>query len=312
MSDYQPDQPAGPGDVCAVIVTYHPDGGFPERLRRLLAHVGHTVVVDNGSTEAETGMLRESCLAGATLICNAANLGIAHALNVGVQRALALGHSWALLLDQDSAVDSNMVERLLQVQVSCLTDHVAAIGARFRDTHGRPDESIRLAARGALWEEVESVITSGCLLSLRAYRVIGPFRDEFFIDHVDTEYCFRARAAGYRVIESLTPLMSHTVGAPTSHKLFGRTVWTTNHSAERRYYIARNNTVMLREYGTSGRSSWQWKSIVRCFRLCRRIAYFEDDKLRKIAAVGQGWFDAMRGRMGPRRRPERDSAKRIS
>ena len=27
------------------------------------------------------------------------------------------------------------------------------------------------------------------------------------------------------------------------------TKWTTNHSPDRRYYIARNDTVMLREYG---------------------------------------------------------------
>jgi rhamnosyltransferase len=95
--------------------------------------------------------------------------------------------------------------------------------------------------------------------------------------------------------------MSHTVGSPTSHTVFGAPTWTTNHSADRRYYIARNNTVLLREYRKPGRGPWVVKSLVRCLRLCRRIAFFERDKGSKIFAVWQGWWDAVRGRMGPRR-----------
>jgi rhamnosyltransferase len=302
MTDYPSDQPAVARAVCAVLVTYHPDPEFPARLARLVPQVGDTVVVDNGSTEAEVHMLKNAAAAvGATLIRNSENLGIARALNIGVQKAQSQGSSWALLLDQDTLVDTDMVGRLLSIQATSLTQSVATIGSRFRDTRGQNVQPIRLSAKGELWEEVESVITSGCLLSLRAYAAIGPFRDDFFIDYVDTEYCFRARAAGFRVIESRVPLMSHTVGAPTSHTVFGSKTWTTNHSAERRYYIARNNTVMLREYGTFGRGHWLWKSLTRCFRLSKRIAFFETDKFSKIAAVWLGWRDALRGRMGPRR-----------
>jgi hypothetical protein len=32
----------------------------------------------------------------------------------------------------------------------------------------------------------------------------------------------------------------------------------------------------------------------------KRIALYEDDKVRKILAVGQGWWDGVRGNMGPR------------
>ena len=302
-----PDPPARPpaqSDVCAVLVAYHPDDGFPARVAAIAAQVGATFIIDNGSTDEELAGLRElAALPALTLIRNFANLGIARALNIGARHALAGGYAWALLLDQDTRVDPDMVARLIAVYGSSRLDgRVAAIGSRYRDPTGRAMDALRLEARGEDWQEVESVITSGSLLSLAAYRVVGPFRDDFFIDHVDTEYCFRARAAGYRVLETVLPLMSHSVGAPTAHRLLWSTTWTTNHSPDRRYYIARNNTVLLREYGTSGRGPWQLKSIVRCLRLCKRIVYFEDDKLAKILAVMQGWWDAMRGRMGPRRR----------
>src|SRR5258708_17120000 len=165
-----------------------------------------------------------------------------------------------------------MVERLAATHASFPDgDRIAIVGSRFRDPKGQSVEPIRLDARGELWEEVESVITSGSLLSLRAFSAIAPFREEFFIDYVDTEFCLRARTAGFRVIQTRRPLMSHTVGAPTSHKLPWTTKWTTNHSPDRRYYIARNNTVLLREYGTSGGGSWPLQRIVRCWRLVKRI-----------------------------------------
>jgi rhamnosyltransferase len=299
MTDELSARPGARASVCAVIVTYHPAGTFPLHLQRIIPQVGATLVVDNGSFAYELDNIRpEKTL---SVVRNGANLGLARALNIGVERARAAGFDWALLLDQDTRVDADMVDCLLAALASCSDGaRVAAVGSRFRDSHGLAIESLQRGAQGALWKEVESVITSGSLLSLAAYGVIGPFRDEFFIDHVDTEYCFRARAAGYRVIETVRPLMSHTFGTPTAHRLFGRTTWTTNHSADRRYYMARNNTVMLKEYGTAGRSPWQWKSFVRSLRLAKRIAYFEGDKFAKISAVAQGWWHGLRGRLGPR------------
>jgi len=303
MTEEMPDHPAARGKVCAVVVTYHPDQDFPARLSRILPQVAATFIIDNGSSDAEMKMLRGVADDGAaTLVCNLENLGVATALNIGARRALADGFTWSLLLDQDTEVDHDMVEKLVATHASCPDgDPIAIVGSRFRDTQGQSIEPIRLDSRGELWEEVESVITSGSLLSLCAYSAIAPFRDEFFIDYVDTEFCFRARTAGYRIIQTLRPLMSHTVGAPTSHELPWTTKWTTNHSPDRRYYIARNNTVLLREYGASGDRSWRLKSFVRCCRLVKRIALYEQDKARKIYAVWQGWRDGVRGHMGPRR-----------
>jgi rhamnosyltransferase len=290
--------------VCAVLVTYHPDGALPDRLARLAPQVHGVVVVDNGSPAAALAMVKGLTRNFAvTVIDNGGNLGIARALNVGVQHAAAHGFSSALLLDQDSVVDEDMVAQLMSARNS-FTDpsRLAIVGARFRDTSGRRVEPVRLGPQGDNWAEVATVITSGSLLSLGAYAMIGPFRDDFFIDYVDEEFCLRARAAGYHIIETRRAIMSHSVGSQTSHRVGLATRWTTNHSPDRRYYIARNNTVLLREYATSGKRSWRWKSITRCLRLCKRIALFEDDKWSKIRAVGAGWWDGIHGNMGPRRR----------
>ncbi|HEY4772854.1 MAG TPA: glycosyltransferase family 2 protein [Steroidobacteraceae bacterium] len=295
---------AARADVCAVLVTYHPDSGFPQRLRDILQQVATVVVVDNGSASAQLELLRDLAAEHrAALVLNGANLGLARALNVGIEHAAALGFSWAVLLDQDSRIDGDMVKSLVAVRES-FTDktRLGIIGAGFREKHRISAKIARLENRGNEWQEVETVITSGSMLSLSAYRHIGPFREDFFIDHVDTEYCARARARGYRVVRTLRPLMTHSIGRPTQHRLLWMKKWTSNHSADRRYYITRNHTVMLREGGGLIPGSWALLGLLRGLNACKRIALYEEAKREKIAAVFSGWRDGIKGKMGPRSR----------
>jgi rhamnosyltransferase len=287
------------------------------------AQVGALVIVDNGSGEAALRMLRElSADARVSLELNGENLGVARALNIGMRRARLLGYEWVLLLDQDSVPDAGMVEKLIATHASFPEPaRLAVLGAGFRDVHKpgsappgpAPGGGARRAARAIdgsrapdpPWEEVESVITSGSLVRLETVDRIGGFRDEFFIDFVDSEFCFRARAKGYRTIKTRQPLMSHAIGASTRHAILGIHKWTTNHSADRRYYMARNDTIMLQEYGRFRWGSWALKSLGRRVRTCKRIALYEDAKLSKIAAVAHGWWDGVRGNLGPRHRAGR-------
>ncbi len=288
-------------DVCAVVVTYHPDAELPTRLNSVLGQVRRLIIVDNGSAEPAIEMLRNLATdPRISLFLNLDNLGVARALNIGIERALELGAAAALLLDQDSCVDHDMVQTLMQAYAAYLPpERLAVIGSGFRDAR----EAVRLSThedKGGGWDERESVITSGSLIPLRTHARIGPFREEFFIDSVDIDYCFRARAQGYRVIQTRRPIMSHAIGAITGHNWLWMRKWTFNHSADRRYYIARNDTVMLREYGHYMLGLWALKSLGRCVRLCKRIVLYEQAKAPKVFAVGQGWWDGVRGQMGPR------------
>jgi rhamnosyltransferase len=299
-------------DICAITVAYHPDVEFPLRVERTLREVGALVIVDNGSGDAELGMLRHLATnSQITLISNLNNVGIARALNIGIRRAVTLGFKWALLLDQDSRIDDDTVQTLIAAGAAYPDrDRLGVIGSGYRDInsplHEQKDEIV-----GDNWEEVESVITSGSLISLKAHAAVGAFREDFFIDHVDTEYCFRARAKGYRVIRTRRPIMTHAIGAISRHKLLWMKKWTFNHAADRRYYIARNDTVMLREFGHYRFGLWALKSFGRCVRLCKRIALYEEMKTHKIIAVAQGFWDGVRGHMGPRPHRQSGSAEKL-
>jgi rhamnosyltransferase len=297
--------------VCAIVITYHPDDGLPARIDSIYRQVNAVIIVDNGSTDTELQMLRDLAANRAIdLVLNFENLGVARALNIGIQRAAALKYSSVLLLDQDSRVESDMVATLLAIQAAFPDrERLAVIGSGYHDITGFHDITIgsneftataNAEQRGGGWVAVESTITSGSLLSLAAYAAVGPFREEFFIDYVDTDFCLRARRKGYQVIKARKQLMSHAIGSPTQHQLPWATKWTTNHSPDRRYYMARNNTVMLREYGNYRSGGWALKSFRRSLRQCKRIALYENMKLEKIAAVIHGWWDGIHGKLGRR------------
>ena len=293
-------------DVCGIIVTWHPDADLVARLIRIAPQVQVLIIVDNGSAAAEILKLHEAArLMGIDLILNPQNLGIARALNIGADRAIALGYSWVLLLDQDSVVGGDLIETLIAIYDSFDDkEHLALVGSGYRDLGRELARSDNLPAIGndRLWDETTNIITSGTLLSLAAHAIIGPFREEFFIDHVDFEYCLRARAQGFHILNSRRLLMRHLVGAPTIHKGLWKQTVITNHSADRLYYFARNDTVLLRESGKYKFATWAIKSFARRFRTCRKVLMFEQSKSAKILAVCRGLWDGLNSNMGPRKK----------
>lgn len=263
----------------------------------LSSQVDRLVVVDNGSDLGEQAWLRAAAArCGALVVANAANRGIAAALNQGVTRLADEGFDWALLIDQDSHPVPDLVERLLRARASLAEgDRPALMGANFFDP-GRDQVQDPLALAGSEpLRRVKTVITSGTLLSIDAYRRVGPFREDFFIDYVDLEYCFRLAKNGYGVAISRDVLMTHTVGAYRTRWLWRIPVTTSNHAAVRHYFITRNHLLVFREQ-LSSNPRWALVSLYSRARMLALTLLVEPERLRKLAYMARGAMDAIRGR----------------
>src|SRR5271155_5761312 len=143
-------------DICAIIVTYHPDAELPQRTERILREVGALVIVDNGSGDDELTMLRDlAANTSITLLLNMENLGVARALNMGISQVDSLGFKWALLLDQDTSIDQGMVHTLIATAVAFPDrDRLAVIGSGYRDVNSPLQEGNE--GRAGSWEEDDS------------------------------------------------------------------------------------------------------------------------------------------------------------
>lgn len=288
-----------PRTVCAVVVTYHPDSGFGDRMERVAKQVDQIVVVDNRSQGESVARIQEAVeRLGIHLIPNASNEGIARALNTGVRWASSQGYRWVLTLDQDTLAASDMVSSLADVFRNYpVPQQVAVIGSNYQDKLSKPTSSENPIEHGVFrGREMKTVMTSGSLVSVDAFTSTGGFRDDFFIDCVDHEYCLRARRRGYRVLITTKPVMEHGPGAPSEHRLLWKKFPVSNHSVLRRYFMARNTTILVREFAIA-EPGWilhyLWDSAKSLFLLC----LFETHRMAKLKASIRGFVDGVLGRV---------------
>lgn len=256
------------------------------------------MIVDNGSDPRAVLALRTTCSRlGAHLIANSENLGIAAALNQGVAWVGAQGFAWALTLDQDTVVHGAMLDELAAVYdaVPC-ADRLAIIGSNYWDSQNPDAQPVKGAWIRGPWVEARHVITSGSLTSLAAYRAVGPFKDELFIDLVDVEYCFRARAAGYAVVIATKVLMEHPIGASTARRLGWKEIRPTNHPAWRRYFMVRNYVLVARHYFRR-EVRWTILNLFYCIKAVAVIWLFEAERLEKLGSIALGLRDGVAGRV---------------
>jgi rhamnosyltransferase len=293
--------PDGGHDVCAVIVTYRPDGNIGTRIERVASEVAHVVVVDNGSEPGTVRSLQSAASRlGVELVLNESNRGVATALNQGVERARERGFAWALLLDHDTVVRAGISATLHSARAAHpRPERVAIVGSNYVETaHGRPFID-RVPGAGA-WVDTLIAITAGSLLSIAAFEDVGRFRDELFIDDVDTDFCLRLRARGYLVILATQVTMDQTIGAAhREHRFLWRTVRPLNYSPLRWYYLMRNSVIVAREHRQVA-PHWAGPHVRAHLKWALKAVLFEQSRMAKLRAILRGSWDGLRGRLGPR------------
>lgn len=277
--------------VGAVFVTYRPDDAFANRVLALSGQVSRILVVDNGSSsEAVAAIERLSEAQGVEALFNASNLGLAAALNQGLGWGEHQGLAWVATFDQDTLPGANLVAEAGRVFDAHQGKPIAAIGAGWQGT----PEQCEIA--GGI--EVPAVITSGTLHSVATWRALRGFREDFFVDLVDTEFCLRARSAGYHVVRSCLPTMSHDVGRPSRRRLVFRSVTPSNHSRTRRYYMTRNRVRVWRAYARL-EPRFVIHDVNAAGKELVKLLLFEEGKRGKLGAMVRGTVDGIRGKGGP-------------
>lgn len=277
--------------ITAIIVAYHPDLALLQRvIEQTAAMVSEIVVVNN-----DRGDWASSLPPSAVVHLPAKNLGLAAAYNFGLDHARRSGSSHVLLLDQDSVPRPRMVEHLLE-------------------GHGR---HIRIAATGPLWQDARSgelgkfvvrfgsprtpgpgevlkvqfLISSGSLIALDAAAEIGPFDNNLFIEHVDTDWALRAEARGFALYGVADAVLEHRIGDAVLSLPWSQQRAYLN-SPERTYYLVRNSLRLWRRpYAT-----WRWRlfDFRRLLKLLVLYLVFMPGRAERTKMAFRGVLDARR------------------
>ncbi len=299
--------------VHAVVVTYLPENGPLHALLSMLAsQVAWIWVIDNTpqSDQCVERILLAVESSNLRLIRLGDNLGIARALNVGVEAAMAAGASHLLLSDQDSLPQVDMVTGLLRAEHECAAHgkRVGAVGPTFTDAHTGLTFPFQAQVPGKFFYghlrasaaqpvvEALTLITSGKLIPAEVWRVVGPMRDDFFIDYVDIEWCHRARAAGFHLYGTVWAKMMHRMGdAQLRVWYFG---WRSEsaYSPLRVYYRIRNFIVLCKQNIIPTR--WKLRSAWYSMGFVYSQVVYGRSRMRALQMAWRGLRDGLGGHMG--------------
>lgn len=288
MSDTLPEK----NTVCVVIVSYNGASSISGTVNSLIDQVDHLVIVDNGSTCDTLEVLRAINSVKVAILYNDENTGVAHALNQGVRYALSNGFTWVLTMDQDSIAEHTMVSKLLECAARYpKSDKVVslspAIAYKLGALHGKERAD----------EQRFTVITSGNLVHLSVFEIIGFYEEKLFIDSVDFDFCLRLLSAGYKIIRCHTTRLFHSLGDPVVHKIFVWNVTSWNHSSIRKYYVARNNIYILKKY-LCAFPLFCLRKQLGMLELLFVTIFFESDRLLKLRYMAKGVAHGVWGKYG--------------
>ncbi|MGF6769023.1 rhamnosyltransferase [Paraburkholderia sp. GAS199] len=297
--------------VAAVIVSYNPEVATVAAQTVALARsVQRIVIVDNGSkSDAKAELAELASRADGEFIPLGGNLGIAAAQNRGIEAAKRWGAEYVLLLDHDSIPDESMVDRLVAASRKLVREGVrlAAVGPVTVDRRtGSRNKFMRATGlsimrpsceAGCEYVETDFLIASGTLVRMEVFDAIGTMNEGYFIDHVDTEWCLRARARDWRIFGICDAELQHSLGDSIVRVWFGHWREVFVHSPFRDYYAFRNTVVMLRSTPMS--RGWQLWHVVRLVQFWFFFGIALAPRLKRLRLMAQGLRDGFAGRMGP-------------
>lgn len=220
--------------LAGAVVLYNPEDKVLDNINSYLNEIDVLYAVDN--SEIHNLSLVENLKNNPKVkyISNERNLGIASALNISAKLAHENNYSWMLTMDQDSGFPDSSYFRAFNEFPD--KDNLAL----FSPTHYHSKKSFHGRVENA---PATIVMTSGNILNLSAYSIIGDFNEKLFIDEIDHDYCLRAILKGFKIIQCNIEL-NHTLGKP----VFKNGKEITIHNNIRIYYITRNNLYIWKNY----------------------------------------------------------------
>jgi GT2 family glycosyltransferase len=271
-------------------------------LKRLCDHI---VAVDN-SPGTDLGLHERIRADGVELLSDFNKGGVAGAYNKGLERLIEKGCRVLFIVDQESEVQEDYFVQMLDACLP-LDNSLFLIGPKVFDINVNrclPAHVVRRFSvrpipitdqkHGLL--PCSSIITSGSVMSAETYRALGPFMEDYFIDHVDTEYSFRAICKAVPIYINTSVVLKHEVGKRSDHNVvfFKLVQWNTN--PLRQYYSARNCIHIVRRYGA--RFPLLMLINVITVQQLLSIVFYERHKVRKAVAMIAGVVDGLLGRRG--------------
>jgi rhamnosyltransferase len=289
--------------VAAGIVAFRPGSGVLERLvAGLLPQVERLLVYRNSPLPEGVSDLARAHRGRIELLGDGRNVGLGVAYNRIADAALARGIERILLLDQDSGPPPDLCAGLLGRMQDLIDagERPAVVGPRPIGPDGKPYKLPRQVVPGKARAAGSSlplqfVISSGSLIDGAAFRAIGGFREDFFIDAIDLEWCLRARFRGFTCWMAADLPMPHQLGSGViCMPALG--MHLVRQPPTRAYTSVRNQLAMLHLDHVP--LAWKARAAARLVLYTLGQAAHAPHRSSALRLLARGWRDGLLGRLG--------------
>ena len=273
--------------VAGIVTLYNPTEKDISNISSYINDIDKLYIVDN--TEEKDNKDRIPDNKKIEYIFKNENLGVATAMNIAAEKALKEGYDWLLTMDQDTTFNPGVMDKMKEVIQKEDTKKVGIVcpwhHTKLKDK--KPETE---------YDDPHDVMTSGNLVNLEIWKKIGGYKDEFFIDGIDIEYCMNLHKHGYHTLRINTIEIEHNLGDIFYKNIRGRLFLCTNHAPIRRYYIMRNYHYIKDMYEKYDPGY--------CYSLISQkhnmigVLLFEKQKIKKIRMYLRGYKDYKKGIKG--------------
>ena len=278
--------------VMAGVVCYNPDIDTLEKnLNSIVSQADETLIVDNNSANSRD---IDKLVSGfnkfgnkrVSILHNPDNYGVSKALNQIMQIAYDGEFEWVLTMDQDTELPESYIKKNLELIINLQDHRIAVVNGQYVEK-GRDHQCNQ---RKKSFSDTDHVITSGSIVSADKWKNVGGFDEKLFIDFADTDFCFKCRENGFRIIQNNAVSFIHSLGTRNDIVLLGkRRVSYMTHSPYREYFMARNAVYFDRKHFGKLTKEHLWgisKQYIKAILL-------ESDKIERLLRITKGIKDGL-------------------
>jgi len=213
------------------------------------------IVIDNGSSDNSVPALKNE-FPEIKIIENGINLGFSGGNNIGIDYCLKHGADYVLLLNNDTTVENDFLSELVKAGDS--DDKIGLLESKI--CYHKEPQMIWFAGGKIDWLKISGThiglnepddgkhdatkevdyLTGCCLLIKRSvFEKIGKLSEDYFLYYEDTDFCLRARNAGFKCLYVPKSKIYHKVSRSTKPG-----------SASYIYYHTRNGLMLAKRNGS--------------------------------------------------------------
>ena len=206
------------------------------------------ILVDNHSHNDDADELKRSFGDFIDVVENSQNFGFAKGNNIGIKKALPENANFVLLLNNDTVVKPDFLDKLVETSQKDNSD----INAPKILIHGTNEISstggtvkwfskfiIQHDTKPELVKAEQNFLTGCCLLIRKeVFEHIGFFDEAYFLYYEDVDLCLRARKAGYTMAVNPESVIWHKISQSVKPE-----------SETYHYFTSRNKLLFTRKNG---------------------------------------------------------------